>query len=185
MIPEHLIVVEETPYNILTLARVRPYFLPANQFELCVHEPIVGIDPGNHHMGITIIPKDAPLIICGEIDFVPERDSAKRPPMIYEVVYRFLTFYREEPEYHFGKGLIEGASFGDKFRQVELAEARTAALMALDDLVKDIQILPPLSIRKQVFGNGKIRGEDKWEYLLPPNAASSLVCALCATQING
>lgn len=183
MIPEFITVVEETPYNILTLARVRPYFLPANQFDLPAHSIIVGIDPGNHKMGITIMPTDVPLIICGEINMTPERDPAKRPPMIYEVVYRFLTYYREEPEYHFGRGLIEGASFGDKFRQVELAEARTAALMALDDLVKDIQILPPLSIRKQVFGNGKIRGEDMWKYLLPPNAASSLVCALCAANL--
>jgi hypothetical protein len=38
-------------------------------------------------------------------------------------------------------------------------------------------IIPPMSIRKQVLNNAKLRPETEWDLREYPNAASALCCA--------
>lgn len=165
--------------------KIRPYTITEAEFGIQPKILLIGLDPGNRNMGITIIPPSwfGPIISV-EIRMEPERDPVNRIFNIYQMVYQFVGKELPQEIRQEGYAVIEGASFGDKFRQVELAEARTASLMALSNLGLHINILPPISIRKKVFGAGKIKGENLWKHLLPSNAASSLVCALCAAILS-
>lgn len=67
----------------------------------------------------------------------------------------------------------------DRYRQVELEDIRAACVCwgLLHGRDLDIQIVPPPSIRKVVFGSAKIK--NPWEKQgLPNNAAAALGCAL-------
>jgi hypothetical protein len=73
--------------------------------------------------------------------------------------------------------VIEGSSFSNNYRQTELAEVRASAtLWAISHGMKP-SIVPPLSIRKKVFGDAKLRAEVEWNLREYPNAASALACA--------
>lgn len=92
--------------------------------------------------------------------------------------YSFINTY---PPYTFSKKgvCIEGASFGDVYRQVELAEIRASAVLwSIEKFYpEDVFLVPPSKIRKKVFGNGSIIGKDVWKKQLSPDAADALACA--------
>ena len=136
---------------------------------------IVGIDPGSRHMGISIIEKEMTTSI--EVLVNPSDDPIERMEMIRRVIVDNV------PRTH-GFALVEGSSHGEVYGQTQLAEARASAMMALKVKGYLIQVMPPSSIRKKVFGNGKTRGEDYWKKQIAPNAASSLVCALCGYKVR-
>ena len=144
----------------------------------------IGIDPGSRNMGLTILSDTVSMSF--EIKYPPEKDAVKRILKIYTTTK--LCFY-----YVFDKGIkqkicavIEGSSFGDPYGQSTLADARTAAFLSIYEIADrehydcQAKYIPPQSIRKQVFGSAKIKGEEVWKDQLPPDAASSLVCAICA-----
>lgn len=79
---------------------------------------------------------------------------------------------------------IEGASFGDVYRQVELAEIRAACTLWAIEKATVVEIVPPSSIRKNVFGNGSIKAKDLWKNLLPGDAADALACACYLVQVD-
>jgi len=73
------------------------------------------------------------------------------------------------------KMIIEGSAFGARFRQVELGEARATMAIWGKDHRFDVQIIAPNSIRKNVFGNGKIKAQEVWSGL-PNDALAALSC---------
>jgi Holliday junction resolvasome RuvABC endonuclease subunit len=160
---------------------IRPFTV---EHDLPLDKIYVGIDPGSRNMGLTILSDTVSMSF--EIKYPPEKDAVKRILKIYTTTK--LCFY-----YVFDKGIkqkicavIEGSSFGDPYGQATLADARTAAFLSIYEIANrehydcQAKYIPPQSIRKQVFGSAKIKGEEVWKDQLPPDAASSLVCAICA-----
>jgi Holliday junction resolvasome RuvABC endonuclease subunit len=135
---------------------------------------VVGIDPGSRHMGLTIIEKD----ITRSFEFLLNQSENPITRMEYvgqavkECIHRSTGF-----------ALVEGSSHGEVYGQTQLAEARASAMLAMSEKGFEVICMPPSSIRKKVFGNGKTRGEDFWKKQIAPNAASSLVCALCGWKV--
>lgn len=136
---------------------------------------VVGIDPGSRHMGITLIEKEYSTSM--EVLINQSDDPITRMEMVRKVIVDNV------PRFKHGFALVEGSSHGEVYGQTQLAEARASAMMALKVKGFAIKVMPPSSIRKKVFGNGKTRGEDFWKKQIAPNAASSLVCALCGWKV--
>jgi len=70
--------------------------------------------------------------------------------------------------------IIEGASYGARYRQVELAEVRAAMVLWFHNYGIKPYIVPPATIRKQVFGHG--RTKNPWANL-PDDVSAALGCA--------
>jgi len=73
--------------------------------------------------------------------------------------------------------VIEGASFGARYRQVELAEQRAVIALWFHEQGIEIKVKPPQSVRLQAFGSAKIKAKELWPDL-PPNAVAALGCVL-------
>jgi len=80
--------------------------------------------------------------------------------------------------------IIENAAYAKGFRQVELAEQR--AIMAVwyrKEAGFRVRMVPPLSIRKVVFGSGKVKAHEAWQLdgipknKQPNDALAALACA--------
>jgi hypothetical protein len=81
--------------------------------------------------------------------------------------------------------VIEGSSFGDNFRQVELAEVRSSlAWWLMFNEIGDVQSIPPLSIRKTVFGSAKLKAQDVWDTEIPNDALAALSCLYYADKMG-
>lgn len=139
----------------------------------------IGIDPGTVHLGVAIIDASSINIKIHlyEVTIERSKDAVERIQATKFILTDvFLGIYLIGNP----KMIIEGASYGNNFRQVELAEQRaTMVLWALEHGITP-SLISPLSIRKKVFGSAKIKAEDKWKGLAPPNALSALACAYFA-----
>lgn len=139
------------------------------------NERVIGIDPGQVHMGVAILRNRRFEIF--EIELPSKQPTVPR----LETTSALLDylFSLSLPMHVELRACVEQAAFGFPFGQVPLAESRTAAIFGL--LKRGVQpiVAPPASIRKAVFGSGKQKAEEfpAWGELLP-NAASSLACAL-------
>lgn len=130
----------------------------------------VGVDPGVN-FGVTFICQGSLVVYYGSL-------LQQYQPGEYGIeAMRFLqSLFRE----HGSKGtcVIEGAAFHKQFGQVGLAEVRqgfyTAARLASSF---SVIIVPPKSIRKDVFGDGRTQAGDLWP-TLNHNGADSLGIAL-------
>ena len=135
---------------------------------------LFGCDPGTTKFGLAYLWKS----ICHiyEIRIIRSSDPVVRILLTQEIMSNCFFMFDYAPLM-----VIEGSSFASNYRQVELAEVRAAAVLwAIQYGIKP-SIVPPMSIRKQVFGSAKLRAEVEWdlreyprEY---PNAASALACA--------
>lgn len=144
--------------------RIEPPF-PNNVSEHCRF----GIDPGTTKMGLAYLWRT----ICHvyEVKIIRSPDAVARMLLTQDILSECFRMFDYAPLM-----TIEGSSFGNNYRQTELAEVRTAAVLwAINHAITPI-VIPPLKIRKNVFGNGKMKAEDVWTEL-PPDAASALACA--------
>lgn len=149
---------------------------------------VLGIDPGSIHMGISIIPsKHVDVNIwCCEITLPSIQDHLQSALQIQNCMDIALNFSGLDNYLTNSKLIIEGASYGEKFGQVKLAESRIAIALnywySSGSSLSTCTYLSPPYIRKLVFGNGKIIAKKLWKDVLLPDAADSLGCALAATQ---
>lgn len=149
-------------------------------------DQVIGIDPGNKNMGISIARAQSYSIHCYEIMMPSDRMAIDRVCMIRLAMQEI--FYRESlPDESLTLVCLEGSSFGSRYRNTELAEARiTAACYCLDNLEltqNQFEFISPLKVRKLVFGNAKFRAEDQWEDM-KPDAASSLAVAIAGLMLR-
>lgn len=72
---------------------------------------------------------------------------------------------------------VEGASFGDVYGQVLLAEIRFGFTLGLIHSGNTPTIIPPQSARKRAFGTATIRGRDLFP-LINKNGADAIGIAL-------
>lgn len=139
--------------------------------------PAWGIDPGVN-FGLTVIEEDKVWVFNGALI---QNDKPGRYGLI---AYKFLSNVIGAYSHRNAVMVIEGAAYGAPFRQVELSELRAGFYLAAATAsyrFADVVIKPPATIRKRVFGNGKIQAMDEWP-LLNHNAADSLSMALFAAQ---
>src|ERR1035437_5876149 len=149
-------------------------------------DQVIGIDPGNKNMGLCVLRNTHLNIQCYEICFPSERMAVSR---VVQIRLAMMTIFAEQDVKDDVNTLvcIEGSSFGSRYRNTELAEARiTAAVYCLDNLQltqNQFEFISPLKVRKLVFGSAKIRAEDTWKDM-KPDAASSLAVAIAGLMLR-
>ena len=78
--------------------------------------------------------------------------------------------------------VIEGAAYGTGYREAELSEIRASTVLWANRLGVNIKIVPPNTIRKAVFGSGKLKAHDVWYLEDSPDAVAALACAYYASE---
>ena len=138
-------------------------------FPISVSQNVFGYDPGTVHSGVATIWRN--VIHIYEITQVRSPNPVERILIVQTIFSECCKMFDFAPIM-----IIEGSSFGSNYRNTELGEVRASAVLwAVSHGVKP-KIVPPLTIRKTVFGSAKIKAEATWEDI-PPNAASALACA--------
>lgn len=135
---------------------------------------VVGIDPGTRHFGLAILHEDRGSAF--DVTLPPSQNRIENMQKIQECIRDLLDQYWKV-------GLskdkwvvyIEDASFSMPFGQVQLAEGRAAAALYFAPTCT-VTLVPPLKIRKMVFGDGKKHAEKVWP--ISPNAGAALSCAV-------
>lgn len=138
----------------------------------------IGIDPGSRNLAVAVIFANFNTLEVYEISAFKEEHPVVRADKIQRIVEEIIGYYSlYEP-----LGVVEGASYGKAFGQVELAEARIAAALALYQSGVQVGIVPPLTIRKAVFKNGRIK--NPWNNI-PDNSAAAIGCAYYLDKKDG
>lgn len=136
----------------------------------------IGIDPGTTNLGFCVLHKN--LVKTYKVKLKRDKNPIDRMLNTKKILSHIINYQDYEV-----KVCIEGASYGDTYRQVELAEIRAACVFwALDHGMK-VRIAQPSEIRKAVFGNGTIKGKDIWKSVLSGDAADAVACAYFAGLI--
>ena len=133
---------------------------------------IVGVDPGGVNMGLAILYPGWTHSLY-QVKLPPKMKAVERIKFV-PIALKYIFGNLELPLF---RVFVEYASFGAKFGQVQLAEARAMAIHFFLERGAKVETVPPLSVYKKVFGSGKIRSQDIWPEL-PSDAASALGCAL-------
>ena len=129
----------------------------------------IGIDPGITNIGVAKIMPKKNMVLLHKLKFDRIKDAVQRMTT--------LTMFLHERIYATGQEVlvVEGASYANPYRQVELAEARTVMAMWGVRKGMDVKIVPPNTIRKVAFGSAKIK--NPWEGI-PDDCSAALGCAL-------
>jgi len=141
---------------------------------------MVGIDPGTVNLGVAIlgiptIKGDVYQAQLYQVKFAKRAiDVMGRLKAVQELLDNLgLPKFKKSV-------IIEGASYGDKYRQVEMEDVRAASLLWFDAHNSVCQVIAPNTIRKNAFGSAKIKAHEYWEELKNcPDAAAALSCAVC------
>jgi hypothetical protein len=144
----------------------------------------IGVDPGVN-FGLTIINAYHVRVINGK--FPSENRKGWHGVHIYDYIIGLFgsdqltkTMY----PYHEIPAIVEGAAYHSQFGQVGLEEVRFAFFLALAHLGFKVEIVPPATIRKLAFGDGKQQAGDLWPWL-NHNGADSLGMALYGLEKYG
>ena len=133
----------------------------------------IGVDPGTVHLGLAGHFPDDDHLVLWEITMDRQDTTKKRIDLMLDILNYFVA--SEQLDYI----TIEGAGYmSSQYRQVELEDIRCATIFFSDfcySYSPKLEIVPPNSIRKIVFGSAKIK--NTWEGI-PDNAAAALACAL-------
>jgi len=159
--PNLMIVNDATIDNVRSILLVHNLPMLTNRY--------AGLDPGTTHIGLAQV--DNNFVRLCEIKIPRDNTTGKRIEHIWSILTEHLLDMKIF--------VIEGASYGDRYRQVELQDIRCGATAwAMNRLGNiEIDIVPPSTIRKIVFGSAKIKNPWK-EQGIPDNAAAALGCAL-------
>lgn len=129
---------------------------------------LFGVDPGTTKLGLAWLWKDWCHIY--EVDIIRKDNPVERILLTQEILSECFHMFDYAPIM-----TIEGSSFVG-YRQTELAEIRASTVLWAIPHGIVPSIVPPLTIRKKVFGSAKMKAEQQWPEL-PPDAASALCCA--------
>jgi len=131
---------------------------------------VIGIDPGRN-FGISIFGEGMEPEVCHGT--MPAGKHYEYGILAFRMGQDLCKRYGDEAKI----AIIEGASYGDKFGQVGLAEIRFGFYLGLYAAGADVTIVAPTSVRKTVFGSGKTQAMDIWTSL-NHNASDSLAILL-------
>ena len=129
-----------------------------------------GIDPGTTNIGIAYVhPTPNVAVMLYQVKLERADTTLGRILAIQNALTQCRLLIRND-----ARAVVEGASYGNKYRQVELAEVRAAIVIWFYRYGVLTDVVPPKTIRKVVFGNGNIK--NPWENL-PDDVAAALGCA--------
>ena len=140
---------------------------------------LLGIDPGTVNLGIAVldIPTNGNVYeaVLYQMKFAQRAiDVLGRIKAVQEALDQLCLSKFQKTV------VIEGASYGDKYRQVEMEDVRAACVMWFDRHHATSQVISPMTIRKNAFGSAKIVAHEYWKELAKfPDAAAALSCAVC------
>jgi len=138
------------------------------------NQTYIGVDPGTKNLGIaTIYPNTSEEIMEANLYKVVldrDDDAIKRMLNVRTVLSNLSLWYRWSCP-----AVVEGASFGNHYRQVELAEQRASIALWCNTRGMRVKIVPPKTIRKHAFGDGNLK--NPWD-ILDNNISAALGCAL-------
>jgi Holliday junction resolvasome RuvABC endonuclease subunit len=137
----------------------------------------LGIDPGIRNMGMAKLYANGTGTLH-QIKFTYDKDVSKMERML-QVWYAQSALTGVFTPHT--KVIVEDAGYNQHFHQVKLAEMRAASILYYYRYDLHPLVLVPNTIRKSVFGSGKIKG---WDMDLPPDAEAALVCALYKEEKN-
>jgi len=137
---------------------------------------VVGIDPGVN-FGICIVVGEDVHIYHGKLNTRPKDER----PMYSVDSEEFTKWLLSDYQFLFHDILVEGAAFGKKFGQVQLAEVRTGFLHGAKDHAEKISLIPPSTARKEGLGHGNQHASDLWP-LINHNACDAIAIAMAALE---
>jgi Holliday junction resolvasome RuvABC endonuclease subunit len=135
----------------------------------------VGVDPGTTNLGICVLWDQLKIFNLYKVTIERDANPVQRILDAQQIMSACVNSY----PYTINVG-IEGASFGDNFRQVELAEQRASIALWASNRNFNVSIMPPNTIRKKAFGSAKIKAHEIWTNI-PQDCAAALSCALAVS----
>lgn len=135
-----------------------------------------GVDPGTTKLGLAYLYKDTAHIY--EIKITRDDDPVARILLHQRIMSQCFFMFDADPVM-----VIEGTIYG-RHREAELSEIRASSVLWAIDHQVEPMIVHPLTIRKAVFGNAKLKAEIEWEMKEFPDAASALACAYASSLIE-
>lgn len=138
---------------------------------------VVGIDPGVN-FGISVIIKEDVYIYNGKVDTRIKSERAWYSKDVFEFILNLLKVVHPMRDF---TAVIEGAAYGKKFGQVQLAEVRNGFFLGCTFFTDSVYVVPPSTIRKMAFGSGDTYGRDEYPQI-NHNAAAGLGCAMAAMK---
>lgn len=127
---------------------------------------VLAIDPGKN-FGVAVVGRGKPAMVINGVlsEIIPLREVAFT---LSQVLCR---------QYSPDMLVLEGASYGDRYGQVKLAEIRAGFAIGATEVGVEVKIVAPKTPRKVVFGSGDTQAMDVW-VALNHNAADALCLAL-------
>jgi len=130
----------------------------------------IGIDPGRN-WGISIISGGILFTYWGKL-----------PKMVAPDYHNYITCWLNgwfSPNFTAKVAVIEGAAYGAMYSREMLEDVRLGLYDGMKELGKDVSYVPPMKIRRQVLGNGRLKASDIL-LSIDPNGADSVAIALYA-----
>lgn len=140
-----------------------------------------GVDSGSVNLGISLLYSDSDgedKAILWQIKLVRDDNPINRILLARQIIQFTLNFHAK-----IKLATIENAAYAKGFRQVELAEQRASIALSLINISCKVQMIAPMTIRKEVFGSGKIKAHEAWQLegipknKQPNDALAALSCA--------
>jgi len=145
---------------------------PINTLWTCI-----GFDVGSANLGVAKLDPNQSLCNIYQVKWERDKDAVKRILDLHHI----LSDCRMILPNRF-RVVIEGAAYNQPYRQVELAELRASAVFWLQKLGAYTKIIAPSTIRKGVFGSGKLKAHEVWYIKNAPDAVAALACAYYASN---
>lgn len=140
----------------------------------------IGVDPGTE-FGITIFPWQGHVLsLSGKLRDMP--GELHRGYTTFHIMKNILLDRLISVNHT--SVVVEGASFGDTYGQVKLAENRAGFCIGALEMQAMLHVVPPATIRKEVLGHGRVSGKELY-FGMNKNAADSIpMCLLAGTYFT-
>ncbi len=137
---------------------------------------VVAVDPGVN-FGLCVVTKDSIKIYDGHL--LKQDSSLEYAWEAYNFIRSVLVFPSEFDVSENVIFILEGAAYHKTFGQVGLADVRAGFYMGARSMLGagSIKIVPPMTVRKVVFGDGRYQPAEEWP-TIHHNAADALSIAL-------
>lgn len=133
----------------------------------------IGVDPGIN-FGLGIFKDEKLTVYWGKF---PKQDGDYRYSLL---VSNFVHDWVSEYASSITRIAIEGPSFGSHFKQVVLEDVRVGFWLGFKEIGKEAIYVPPATVRKVVFGGGRIKASDLWLTINGNAADAGAVCLYAA-----
>ena len=128
----------------------------------------IGVDPGRN-WGLSVLQDGLLGTFWGKL---PKMNA----PDYHEYICNWIRGWFS-PNFTATSVVVEGAAYNAQYGRELLEDIRLGFYSAFKELGREVAYVPPLAIRKIVFGNSNIKGNETW-LSIGENAADSVAMAL-------